>query len=66
MIKEELLSILACPKCKGPIVAVDETEKPGEQRTGPSLQYLDCRKCRLRYKIHDGIPVMLIDEAQGY
>lgn len=46
----ELLEILVCPKCKGDLV--DE---------GASLR---CDACLLRYRIDDGIPVMLIDEAQ--
>jgi len=27
---------------------------------------IDCPNCRLRYKIDDGIPVMLIDEAEKF
>lgn len=52
MIKKELLDILACPKCKGPI-QLDE-EKNG----------LICTSCKLLYEIKDGIPIMLIDEAK--
>lgn len=51
MISQELLDILACPQCKGPVV-LNET-KDG----------LLCEKCRLLYEIRDDIPVMLIDEA---
>jgi uncharacterized protein len=50
-ISRELLEILACPKCKGNI-KLTETEDG-----------LICERCRLRYPIKDGIPVMLIDEA---
>jgi uncharacterized protein len=42
--------VLACPKCKGPV------ELKGEA--------LECPACKLRYRIEDGIPVMLIDEAE--
>lgn len=52
MISKELLDILACPKCKGP---VEVTEK----KDG-----LVCKSCRLLYEIRDDIPVMLIDEAK--
>jgi hypothetical protein len=48
----ELLEILVCPNCKGPI----------EYR--PDEQVLVCHKCRLAYPIEDDIPVMLIDEAR--
>jgi uncharacterized protein YbaR (Trm112 family) len=51
-ISEELLDILACPKCKGEI-HLNET-KDG----------LICNHCRLLYEIRDGIPIMLIDEAR--
>ncbi|MBU0909131.1 MAG: Trm112 family protein [Proteobacteria bacterium] len=52
MIKKELLDILACPKCKGPVELND-------QGNG-----LVCRTCKLVYEIKDDIPIMLIDEAK--
>jgi uncharacterized protein YbaR (Trm112 family) len=51
-ISEELLKILACPKCKGDIVL-------NESKDG-----LICHKCKLLYEIRDGIPYMLIDKAR--
>ncbi|NNG47490.1 MAG: Trm112 family protein [Deltaproteobacteria bacterium] len=51
---EELLEILACPKCKG-----------GLQLT-PEESELRCDACRLIYRIDDGIPILLIDEATPY
>lgn len=51
LIDPELLEILACPKCKGDI-SLDKKRKG-----------LVCNNCRLLYKIEDGIPIMLIDEA---
>jgi uncharacterized protein YbaR (Trm112 family) len=53
-VPEELLEILACPKCRGVLIY---------DRAG---QVLDCEECRLRYAIEDDIPVMLIDEARKY
>jgi uncharacterized protein YbaR (Trm112 family) len=50
-INQELLDILACPKCKGDI------------RLNESGDGLICDACRLMYPIKDDIPVMLIDEA---
>jgi uncharacterized protein YbaR (Trm112 family) len=50
-ISQELLEILACPKCKG---EVQLTEKQDG---------LICKACRLLYPIKDDIPIMLIDEA---
>ena len=52
-IKKELLDILACPKCKGDI-------RLNEPENG-----LICENCRLLYHIRDGIPIMLIDEAEA-
>ena len=52
-LNKELLDILACPKCKGDI------------RLNTSESGLICDKCRLLYHIKDGIPVMLIDEAEA-
>jgi len=51
---DELLEILACPKCKGDLrLSVDGTE-------------LRCENCRLIYRIDDGIPILLIDEASSF
>lgn len=52
-LNKELLDILACPKCKGDI------------RLNTSENGLICDNCRLLYHINDGIPVMLIDEAEA-
>lgn len=52
MISQELLDILACPKCKGPV-------KLNDTKNG-----LVCEKCRLLYEIKEDIPIMLIDEAK--
>lgn len=51
-VKKELLDILACPQCKGDL-------KLNESGNG-----LICEKCRLLYHVKDGIPIMLIDEAE--
>lgn len=50
-VSQELLDILACPKCKGPLSLTE------------SKDALDCAACKLRYRIEDDIPIMLIDEA---
>lgn len=52
MLNPELLNILACPQCKGPV-------QLNEEENG-----LVCTNCRLLYEIRDGIPIMLIDEAK--
>jgi uncharacterized protein YbaR (Trm112 family) len=50
-VSQELLDILACPKCKG------------ELELAAQKDALTCRACKLRYRIEDDIPIMLIDEA---
>lgn len=50
-LNKELLDILVCPQCKG------DLEYRGEAAA------LLCHECRLRYRIEDDIPVMLIEEA---
>ena len=52
MINKDLLDILACPQCKGPIELT------------PEENGLVCNGCRLLYEIVDDIPVMLIDKAK--
>jgi uncharacterized protein YbaR (Trm112 family) len=49
---KNLLDILACPVCKGPLV-FDKAK-----------QELICKGDRLAYPIRDDIPVMLEDEAR--
>ncbi|HQN17643.1 MAG TPA: Trm112 family protein [Syntrophobacteraceae bacterium] len=51
-ISKELLDILACPKCKGPLQLTQSEDG------------LICRQCKLLYEIRDDIPIMLIDEAK--
>jgi uncharacterized protein YbaR (Trm112 family) len=51
-VKKELLEILRCPKCKGPI-------HPNPDETG-----LICEQCRLMYEVREDIPIMLIEEAK--
>jgi uncharacterized protein YbaR (Trm112 family) len=50
MIDEELRAILACPACHGDLV-FEETR-------------IICPTCRKAYPVRDGIPVMLVSEAQ--
>ena len=52
MVSKELLDILACPQCKGPVHLNDQQDG------------LVCESCKLVYEIRDDIPIMLIDEAK--
>ena len=52
MIDQKLLQILACPSCKAAVSAQGE--------------WLVCTNpgCNLRFPVRDGIPIMLIEEAE--
>jgi len=56
-VNPKLLEKLVCPKCKGPLKMLGDSEA------------LDCEKCRLRYKIEKYpnevfIPNMIIEQAE--
>ncbi len=49
-IDQDLLEILVCPACRGEV----------EQKEDKIV----CLSCSRKYPIRDGIPVMLVDEAE--
>jgi uncharacterized protein YbaR (Trm112 family) len=51
-LSKELLDILVCPVCRERVQLADDDSG------------LVCGPCRLKYPIQDGIPVMLVDEAE--
>ena len=51
MIDKELLEILACPECKADVKLQNDK--------------IVCTGCGRRYPIRDGIPVMLVEEAEA-
>ena len=54
MLDNQLLEIIACPKCKGDLEYKSEENK------------LLCHACKLSYNIKEDIPIMLIDEAEKF
>lgn len=62
-IDPDFLKILACPKCRSAVAfaSPDAEDKSDEKLDG----WLECQgaDCGLRYRVRDGIPEMLIDEA---
>lgn len=52
MIDDALLKILVCPDDRGPLLLVNE----GHELYNPRLQRA--------YRVDDGIPVLLVDEAR--
>ncbi len=51
-LSKDVLDILACPKCKGRVALLEDES------------VLVCAVCGLKYPVRDGIPVMLLDEAE--
>ena len=51
VIDQELLDILACPEDKKPVRLENDR--------------IVCSECGRRYPIREGIPVMLVEEAEG-
>lgn len=51
-LSDGLLAILVCPRCKGELRYIEDN---------PAFV---CDSCRLSYAVRDGIPVMLVDEAE--
>ncbi len=52
MIREDLLAILHCPL------------KPSQTKLLLDGDHLRCERCSLRFKIRDGIPVLVVEEAE--
>jgi len=53
VLDEKLLGILVCPQDRGPLTLVDSTRQ----------EFLYNPRLRRAYRIEDGIPVLLVDEA---
>lgn len=52
MVKQELLDVLCCPKCKGDLV----------YKSAESM--LICKKCGKVYTVKDDIPIMLVEDNE--
>ncbi len=51
-LSKKLLDVLVCPKCKGNL------------KYEQAKSRLTCKKCNLSYRVEEGIPIMLIEEAE--
>jgi uncharacterized protein YbaR (Trm112 family) len=54
----ELLAVLACPDSHHTALVVGTP-------VDPDAEVLSCPQCGRRYPVRDGIPVLLLDEADG-
>jgi uncharacterized protein YbaR (Trm112 family) len=55
----ELVDVLVCPKSKQPVIYFPRGEADRSEADG----FVLCPSSRLRYRIDEGVPVLLIDEA---
>ena len=51
-VSRELIDLLICPACHGEVEYKERRER------------IICTACGRRYPVRDGIPVMLVDEAE--
>jgi uncharacterized protein YbaR (Trm112 family) len=59
VLPNDLVDVLVCPRSKQPLIYFPRGEADRDETDG----FLLCPASRLRYPIHDGVPVMLVDEA---
>lgn len=59
MLPRDLTEILVCPKSKQPLIYFPRGEDDRDEAAG----FLFCPGSRLKYRIDQGVPVLLIDEA---
>ncbi len=56
-VDQRLLDLLACPACHG-AVHLEPDQQAHDDR-------VVCDDCGRRYPVRDGIPIMLVDEAES-
>lgn len=65
MMDKELLEILACPACKSSLEYDDENQKlVCRDENRDRREFKRGEPCGLIYPVRDGIPVMIISEAE--
>ena len=58
--QHDLMEILACPVCKGPLtLTVEQTETLDDGREEILAGTLDCADCGHSYRIDDGLPDLM-------
>jgi len=59
VLSADLLAVLVCPKSKQSLLYFPR----GEHDRSEAEAFLLCPASRLRYRIEDGVPVLLVEEA---
>ncbi len=57
---QDLLDILVCPESKQPLIYFPR----GESNDDEAGAFLFCAASRLKYRLEDGIPVLLVEDAE--
>lgn len=60
MLADSLVEILVCPRSKQPLIYFPK----GEANADAATAMLVCPDARLKYRIEDGVPILLVDEAE--
>jgi len=60
VLAESLVEILVCPRTKQPLIYFPK----GEANSDDATAMLVCPAARLRYRIEDNVPILLVDEAE--
>jgi uncharacterized protein len=60
MLAPDLLEILVCPQSKAPLVHFPR----GETGDDEAAEFLLCAASRLRYRVDEGVAVLLVEEAE--
>jgi uncharacterized protein YbaR (Trm112 family) len=60
VLSPDLLAYLACPKSRQPLVYFPKGEAGDDEKR----EFLLCPASRLRYRIDEGVAVLLVEEAE--
>jgi uncharacterized protein YbaR (Trm112 family) len=60
VLPDDLLSVLACPKSKQPLIYFPRGTADSREEDA----FLVCPASKLRYRVERGVPVLLADEAE--
>ena len=60
VLASSLVEILVCPRSKQPLIYFPK----GEAGVDETAAMLVCPGARLKYRIEEGVPILLVDEAE--
>jgi uncharacterized protein len=60
VLADSLVDVLVCPRSKQPLIYFPK----GEANANEAEAMLVCPSARLKYRIEDGVPILLVAEAE--